>query len=252
MSKRMSGIKSICDYIIGFFSRFGLKVKKRYCVEDVYNSVMCALEDSLFFKDRSGYIVVCGVDGAEYVSGNDYSLAISYDGSRPNINYRTLPVPNIEQSHRETLRLLNMGGGYLTYKWIDPNQAYREIVMQRSYVKKFSEYMYVNCTYTMGKLPKENTELPLVMADFISQLISKYLMYNIKIQDRRYLFLNSIDDGNLTVVIDDDTVIGTYDLSKHKKAKLIIEENGGGFLDRYTFCTKVAYFDIILWYTIPA
>lgn len=245
-------IQYVCKYLIDVLKRFKFDTKSRvYPVDTEENALMSSIEDVQFFKDRSGYIVMAGIDGMEYVSGNDYSLAIAYNGSRPNINYTQLPIENIEESQRKTLATLKNGEGYITYPWIDPNLLIHEHQINRSYVKMYDDYLYFNVTYAISIGPKGDSALCVVMCDVVQQLLGNYLMYNKRAPTNRIpRFLQAINDGHVFLIDGDQFILGTPNPVLLKQAKAVTGTYGGGFIGKNTFVTFVPYYNYIVGYTI--
>lgn len=246
-------IKYICAYLIGTLKRFNFNTKvRRYYEGTPENILLESIEDAKFFRDRSGYIVMAGIDGMEYISGNQNSLASSWNGSRPNINYTELNIPDIKKSQEKTLETLRKGGGYMRYPWINPNVLIFQYQMHNSYVQMYDSYLYLNITYSIGNAPKEDASIPVVMTDVIQQIISNFWLYS---QDSPVNYdnklLTAINDGHVTLI--DATgklVFGILPQSLVNKAIQVVNQSGGGFVTATTFCTQIPYFDSIICYSL--
>lgn len=243
-------IQTVCKYILGTMKRFKFDTERyQYPVESEENSLLSCIEDCQIFDDRSGYVVIVGSDGKEFISGNDYSLAIAYDGSRPNINYLDLPIPGVKEARMRTLSLAQQGG-YNQYIWIDPNDVVRRERLHRSYVKSYNGYLIVSVTHNLGSKDIGDASLPVIMCDFVQQLIGNILMYNEDVTDRYRRFLQAIDDGHVTLIVNDVFLLGREDKEKLQRAQKIISISGGGYIDPHTFCTLIPYYNYIMWYSL--
>ena len=247
-----SRLKYILNYIKNVMKKFNFNTDNYvYPVYTEESALMNSIEDTLIFDNDSGYAIMLDTDGYEYVSGNDYSLAISYDGSRPNVNLREVNVPNTRKIIDEAVRVARLGGGFIEYMWIDPNNIINKYSRRIGYIESYDDFLLIVTSYNPDIGNITDLHLAYVMCDYLQQFIGNFLMYNQKVPSRYQRFYNSIDDGNVTLVDinQDKFIIGPTDTTKLSIAKSIVNEKGGGYIDKNTFCSKIPYYDYIVWYS---
>ena len=247
-----SRLKYVHNYVKSVIEKFKFNTNQYIYPPHVEeNALMNVIEDTLIFDNDSGYLVMYGKDGNEYISGNDYSLAIAYDGSRPNVNLIELNIPNSKESFYEGVRIAEQGGGYMEYVWIDPNNIINKDSKRIAYLEAYNDYLILGITYNPDLPNIGDLHLAYIMCDFVQQFIGNFLMYNQKVPSRYQRYYDSIDDGHVTLVDlnGDNFIVGPVNMEKLAIAKNLIDQVGGGYIDDNTFCSKIPYYDYIVWYS---
>lgn len=150
----------------------------QYPASSLESSILASIE-GIEFMSGSGYIYVAGRDFMEYAS-SDSNLSIAWDGSRPNVKHTIRDIPNQSKYEADTLNALEQGGDYIEHTWMDKEQL--------TYVIPYDDYLYIGAV----SIPAEVTDVSNVMASFIAQVISRFIVTNIWKTDRYSSFIETI------------------------------------------------------------
>ncbi len=182
----MERLRDIAVFIRGMMKASGFKTEEvgyRYPATSLESSILTSIE-GVHFMDGTGYIFISGRDYMEYAS-SDSNLSVAWDGSRPNVKHTLLEIPNEEKYRRDTEQALAAGGGYIQYQWMGRDQT--------TYVLPYDDYLYIGVASIPEDI-KTNTvsDQAYVMASFIAQVISRFIVSNIWKTERYKPFLQAI------------------------------------------------------------
>jgi hypothetical protein len=242
-------------FIIGFLKRFKFKAMPyKYPSDSIEDSILTCIEGCKLFEDNTGYILMFGTDGMVYISGNNPSLATSWDGSRPNVSNIVIGDPiQSPKIHKAMMDAVDVGGAFVRYTWIDPMGLIMKKVPRVAYIQAFDPYLDLVVSYdpeTDNGKTLGDTSITVVMCDFIQQLMGNFLMYNTHVQNRYPRFFAALDDGHITVIDEDVVILGRATPDEITRATHIADTVGGGYLDKDTFCTQIPYYSYIIWYRL--
>ena len=246
-------IRYLCLYIIDMMDRFKFNtIEYKYPACVIENAFLRCIEQSNIFENRTGYVIIIGSEGMEFVSGNNPSLATSWNGSRPNISYLSVgDIKNVLPLHLRMMKAA-VNGGFVRYMWIDPKNLTRKEEPRTAYIKEYDDYLRVAVSYNPDIVGLGDTSIPATMCDFLQQFISNFVITNAHREKWDDRFLDSIDDGNTTLIDGDEVIIGRASETDIQRANAIVDLNGGGYIDDNTFCSQVAFTNMIVWYRYPS
>lgn len=187
----MSSLEKIATFIVSVMKTYGFDNKNiRYEAGSMDNTLLRAIEGIHFYGD-SGYLYIAGRNGDEYVSGNDRSLAVKYNGDRPNIPYLIVMHDSAIDKYFGNVRLLDKGGGYTDEEWVEPDEE-RGVIQfhQLNYTAPIDDNMYVGAIYRIDEdIGMENSTL----CEIASILLGNYMLINHRAPDKNDRYSHIID-----------------------------------------------------------
>lgn len=210
------GIKAIAIFLVRLMKAYGFHTKDvayHYPATSMDNALLRAIEGVYFYGD-AGYIYVAGRNSNEYATGGDRSLAIRWDGSRPNMSYLAVTYGTISSDYFNTLRAIDLGGGFTDETWIEPEEiGGKRIFKQRSYNYPIDENIYIGVMYRVGELPKNIPPVSILLQEVVAKLLGNFILSNYNAPDRDIRYNHLIRSirtiyPSMTIVKDKDGIKG--------------------------------------------
>lgn len=180
----MSNLEQVARFLLSVIRAYGLKTKEvgyQYPAGSMDNSLLRAIE-GIHPYGGAGYVYIAGRNGDEYVSGNDRSLAVKYDGSRPNIPYLVAMRDNVAEKYFGNIMNVDRGGGYVQEQWVEPDEhGGVKTHDQLNYSLPIDDNMHIAALY------KQDEELGSgvsTLGELAATLLGNYMVINHRAPDR--------------------------------------------------------------------
>lgn len=197
-------LEQISKFIVRVMGAYGFDPTIRYYKSgSLDNTLLRAIEGIIL---PGGYIYVAGRDGQEYVSGGDRSLAIRYNGDRPNIPYLVAGYEGMIEDYYDTVSILDAGGGYTSEEWIVPEEdGGAGMIEHITYNQPIDNNMYV------GALAVNDEDISL--CNVIAVLLGNYMLINHGHPDKHSRYTHMVDAL--------ECVIPTLDIGSSGQCKVL-------------------------------
>lgn len=174
----MTSLEDIAKFIGSVMKEYGFKTKEvgyHYPAGTMDNTLLRAIE-GIYFYGGTGYIYIAGRNGDEYVSGNDRTLAVRWNGDRPNIPYLIVTGTSSTKKYYDNVMLMDRGGGYVDESWVEPEEHGGIIEFQQlNYTHPVDDNMYIGTIYrTEEEISSDISSI----CEIAAHLLGNYMIIN--------------------------------------------------------------------------